>query len=93
MFGTSEFIWQMRFHLRLFTLTLFRTSQEPPQAIANTFLRIKGLIVFEICNLYHLFFDEILQNAHENKVMGTASVVLQELTLICLAKSGLSRYC
>ncbi len=31
MLATSELIQQMRFHLPLFTLTLIRTSQKPPQ--------------------------------------------------------------
>ncbi len=30
--GLGEFIRKMHFHLPLFTLTIFRTSQKPPQA-------------------------------------------------------------
>ncbi len=36
----EEVIRKMHFHLPLFELTLFRTSQKPPQASVNTFLRI-----------------------------------------------------
>ncbi len=50
----AEFICKMHFHLPLFTLTLFRTSQKPPQASVNTFLRIKGFL-FEICRFHPLF--------------------------------------
>ncbi len=34
----EEFIRKMHFHLPLFTLTLFRTSQEPPQVSVKTFV-------------------------------------------------------
>ncbi len=37
----EEFIRQMHFHLPLFALTLFRTSQKLPQASIIFFLRIK----------------------------------------------------
>ncbi len=43
----EEFIREIHFHLPLFALTLFRTSQKPPQASVKTFLRIKGFL-FEI---------------------------------------------
>ncbi len=50
----EEFIHKMHFHLPLFTLTLFRTSQKPPQASVKTFLRIKGFL-FEIWHFHHSF--------------------------------------
>ncbi len=50
----EEFIRKMHFHLPLFALTLFRTSQKPPRANVKTFLRIKGFL-FEIWRFHHLF--------------------------------------
>ncbi len=50
----EEFICKMYFHLPLFALTLFRTSQKPPQTSIKTFLRIKGFLV-EIWRFHHLF--------------------------------------
>ncbi len=41
----EEFIRKMCFHLPLFALTIFRTSQKPPQARVKTFLRIKGFFI------------------------------------------------
>ncbi len=40
----EEFIRKMHFHLPLFALTLFCTSQKPPQASVKTFLQIKGFL-------------------------------------------------
>ncbi len=59
----EEFIRKMRFPLPLFALTLFCTSQKPPQASVKTFLQIKG---FFIRNLVFPSFvsHAILQNAH-----------------------------
>ncbi len=50
----EESTWQMRFHLPLFALTLFCTSQKPPQATVKTFLRIKGFL-FKIWRFHHSF--------------------------------------
>ncbi len=43
----EKYIQQIRFHLPLFALTLFHTSQKPPQVSVIFFLRIKGFL-FEI---------------------------------------------
>ncbi len=55
----EEFIHKMHFHLPLFALTLFRTSQKPPQASIKTFLRIKGFLLeiwrFQMCVLMRYF--------------------------------------
>ncbi len=50
----GEFIRKMHFHLPLFALILFRTSQKLPQASVKRFLRIKGFL-FEIWRFYHSF--------------------------------------
>ncbi len=57
----SHFVWcawrnlflQNAFPLPLLALTLFRTSQKPPQASIKL-LRIKGFL-FEMCCFHHLF--------------------------------------
>ncbi len=50
----EEFIRKMHFHLPLFTLTLFRTSQKPPHASIIFFWQIKGFL-FEIWCFQHSF--------------------------------------
>ncbi len=50
----EEFIRKVHFHLPLYALTLFRTSQKPPQASVKTYLRIK-IFLFEIWRFHHSF--------------------------------------
>ncbi len=50
----EECIHKMHFHLPLLALTLFRTSQKPPQVSVKTFLQIKGFL-FEIWRFHHSF--------------------------------------
>ncbi len=49
-----EIILKKHFHLPLFTLNLFCTSQKPPQASTKTVLLIKGF-VSKICRFHHSF--------------------------------------
>ncbi len=71
-FATSEFILQMPFHPLLFALTLFCTSQKPPQAgIKNFFATYRIFFSFQILPFPSLISDVMLQNAHKNKVMET----------------------
>ncbi len=53
-FFFEEFIRKVHFHLPLYALTLFRTSQKPPQASVKTYLRIK-IFLFEIWRFHHSF--------------------------------------
>jgi len=65
MFATSEIIRQKCFHLPLFTLTFFRTSQKPPQVSVKLFSELRDFFSKSLVS------EAILQNAHKNRVMET----------------------
>ncbi len=67
----EKYIQQIHFHLPLFTLTLFHTSQKPPQVSVNFFLR-KLRDFFFFLAFPSLVSDAILQNVHTNEEMETA---------------------
>ncbi len=62
----EELIHKMRFHLPLFTLTLFRTSQKSPQASVKVFCKLK---IFSSAYVTLTFRHTTFQILHHVKVV------------------------